>query len=93
MHGITLDALSSVDLVTATADVVASADEKCRHLLECSECWTQLWHCPFGYYKVADLSNGRQVPNADFIFPTNSSQLLWELPHQLERVSWLRLRL
>ncbi|KAL9002894.1 MAG: hypothetical protein Q9188_004200 [Gyalolechia gomerana] len=79
LHGMIVDALDSVQLVTANGDLItASASEN-------SDLFWGIRGAGFNFgivvsatYKVFDLTNHGQVVNADFLFTANQSTALFE---------------
>lgn len=75
LHGLILDALKSVKLVTASGDLITVSETKHPDLF-----WG-IRGAGFNYgivteamYEVHDLTNGGVVVNADFMFPASANK-------------------
>ncbi|KAL4961543.1 FAD-binding oxidoreductase [Aspergillus stella-maris] len=80
IHGLIIDALESVKLVTASGDIVTAS----KH--ENSDLFWGIRGAGFNFgiiteatYKIYDLTNRGSVMNADFIFPGSSNQTVFEI--------------
>lgn len=79
LHGLIIDALESVELVTAAGDlIVVSATQN-------SDLFWGIRGAGFNFgivvsatYNVFNFTNGGQVMNADFLFPPNASETVFE---------------
>ena len=80
VHGMILDALLSVQIVTAFGDLITAS--KTEH----SELFWAIRGAGFNFgiivsatYQVYNASNGGQFLNADFQFPASSNTTHWEI--------------
>lgn len=80
LHGLILDALESVELVTSTGDLITVSSTQNADLF-----WG-LRGAGFNYgivtsatYKVYDLTNNGNVLNADFMFPASLNETYFNI--------------
>ncbi|KAJ9254992.1 CAZyme family AA7 [Paecilomyces variotii] len=79
LHGLIIDALKSVNLVTASGDLITVSET------ENSDLFWGIRGAGFNYgiiteatYEVYDLTNGGVVVNADFLFPASSNETFFK---------------
>lgn len=80
LHGLIIDALKSVNLVTASGDLITVSET------ENSDLFWGIRGAGFNYgiiteatYEVYDLTNGGVVVNADFLFPASSNETFFKV--------------
>ncbi|KAI1762583.1 hypothetical protein GGR53DRAFT_415750 [Hypoxylon sp. FL1150] len=85
LHGLIIDSLISVRIVVASGELITASKT------ENSDLFWAIRGAGFNYgivssatYKVHDLSNGGEVMNADFLFPTNETTTVFEFFKSLE---------
>ncbi|EPE25298.1 FAD-binding protein [Glarea lozoyensis ATCC 20868] len=85
LHGMLLDALQSVELVTASGDLVtASKKENVDLFWGIRGAGMNFGIVVEATYLVPDLTNNGKVMNADFLFPVNESTAVFEYFKSLE---------
>lgn len=87
LHGMILDALLSVQIVTAAGDLITASKTKNSDLF-----WA-IRGAGFNFgiivsatYKVYDASNGGLFLNADFQFPASSNATHWQILKSFDTV-------
>lgn len=84
MHGLIIDALLSVRLVTATGKLIAvSADSNPELFWALRGAGMNFGVVTSATYKVADLTNGGQVLSADLIYPGSVNGSFFEALEKL----------
>ncbi|KAI1386647.1 uncharacterized protein F4822DRAFT_410804 [Hypoxylon trugodes] len=79
LHGLVLDALESVRIVTATGLVVASKSENPDLFWAIRGAGANFGVITSATYIVHDETNSGRVTLADFVFPVASNRSIWEL--------------
>lgn len=85
LHGLILDALESVNIVTGSGDIVTASETENSDLF-----WGvrgaghNLGIVTSATYQVYDLSNGGEALNGDFIFPASENATIFSIMKSFE---------
>ena len=85
IHGLTLDALQSVDMITGTGEMITASTT------DNTELFWGVRGAGFNFgivisatFQVFNLTNNGMAVNADFIFPISSNGSIWEYVHSFQ---------
>ena len=85
LHGLIIDALLSVRIVTAAGDLItASSTENSDLFWAIRGAGANYGIITHATYKIADLTNRGQVLNADMRFPASKNESYWNLLKSFE---------
>lgn len=80
LHGLIIDALLSVRLVTASGDLITVSNTENSDLFWAIRgAGANFGVITYATYKIADLTNRGQVLNADMRFPISKNESYWKL--------------
>lgn len=80
LHGLVIDALLSVRMVTGTGEVIdVSATENSDLFWGMRGAGSNFGIVTSATYRIYDQTNGGQVMNADLLFPASANGTFWEI--------------